>query len=78
MAEGKKNRKYGKNSKYCKLYRDLGLRERNRLRRMRRHIRKNPNDTVTYQRFFSFGGKPEYLHKFTTQTEKSRGERNEV
>jgi len=42
--KGKKNRKWGRNASYCKFYRDAGLQERNRARRIRRHLKRYPGD----------------------------------
>lgn len=41
---GKKGRKIGRNKVKCDLYRKQGRRERNKLRRLRRHVRRQPND----------------------------------
>jgi hypothetical protein len=41
---GKGNRKLGNNADYCKLYKSVGLQEKNQKRRMRRHILRNPDD----------------------------------
>jgi len=61
--EGKKNRKYGKNATYCKVYAAAGLRAKHRLRRMRRHIRAHPRDVATRQWYLSFGGTEGYLER---------------
>jgi hypothetical protein len=39
-----KNRKYGRNKKWCASYRAACRRERNRARRIKRHCRRYPND----------------------------------
>jgi hypothetical protein len=42
--KGKKNRKLGANQKYCDFYRAAGLQEKNRERRILRHLKKYPAD----------------------------------
>lgn len=44
MAAGGKNKKYGRMTAACKQYKSEGRREKNRKRRVRRHIRNYPND----------------------------------
>lgn len=44
-------RKYGRNKDACKAYRAAGRDERNRKRRMRRHLRANPNDKAVRRQF---------------------------
>lgn len=41
---GKKNRKWGRNKAFCERYRREGRQELNRIRRIKRHLRKYPND----------------------------------
>jgi len=41
---GKKNRKHGRNKTGCERYRREGRREKNKARRLRRHLRHNPQD----------------------------------
>lgn len=42
---GKKGRKIGRNKICCATYRAENRREKNRIRRIKRHVRKYPNDT---------------------------------
>jgi len=42
--EGKKNRKYASNKVVCARYRSEGRQEKNRKRRILRHLKKFPND----------------------------------
>ena len=42
----KKGRKIGRNKVKCAAYRASGRRERNKARRLRRHLRSHPNDGV--------------------------------
>ena len=53
---GKKNRKLGRNVKYCTYYRQANIEAKNRLRKMRRHLKKNPNDQANASRFEALGG----------------------
>ena len=39
-----KNRKYGRNKKWCELYRAMDRRRLNKIVKMERRLRKNPND----------------------------------
>lgn len=41
---GKKNRKWGRNENSCARYRAGGQQEKNRVRRIRRHLKRFPND----------------------------------
>lgn len=41
---GKKNRKHGRNKKFCERYFKEGRRESNKGRKLIRHIKKFPND----------------------------------
>lgn len=41
---GTKNRKYGGNKAFCERYRKEGRREKNKARRLRRHLKKFPKD----------------------------------
>lgn len=45
------DRKYGRNKDACKAYRAAGRDERNRKRRMRRHLRDNPSDMSVRREF---------------------------
>ena len=38
-------RKYSRNSSYCKMYADRNTRERNKLRKVKRHLKRQPDDT---------------------------------
>lgn len=42
--EGKKNRKVGRNANYCKFYALTHRRERNKLVKLKKHLKKFPND----------------------------------
>lgn len=44
MAEKKKSKQVGQNAAYCKTYRDSGRRYRNKLRRMRRTLKAQPEN----------------------------------
>lgn len=43
-SRGKKNRKYGRNKKWCEGYRRRGQREKNLRLRLERRLRRNPHD----------------------------------
>lgn len=45
------DRKIGNNKEACKAYKAAGRDERNRKRRMRRHLRDNPNDDAGRREF---------------------------
>jgi len=42
----KKNRKHGRNKVWCEVYRREGRREKNKCKRLRKHIVRHPNDNV--------------------------------
>lgn len=42
--KGKKNRKYGRNSAFCTRYRNEDRRNRNKKAKVRRHLKKFPED----------------------------------
>lgn len=42
--KGKKNRKYGRNGAYCQMYRLTNKRERNKLKKLKKHLEKFPDD----------------------------------
>ena len=42
--KGKKNRKWGHNKSFCAAYKASGRQEKNRARRIRRHLKNFPND----------------------------------
>lgn len=42
--KGKKNRQFGRNKPFCKLYREMGTQEKNRKRRILRHLKRFPED----------------------------------
>lgn len=44
MADGNKNKKYGRNAAQCKAYEQQGRREINKRRKMERHLRRFPTD----------------------------------
>lgn len=55
---GKKNRKLGRNDKYCQGYAAAGLELRNKRRKMRRHIRRFPENAQArsdFDRLFGAG-----------------------
>lgn len=41
---GKKGRKLGRNEKWCQAYRTRGQREKNKARKLRRHLKRHPED----------------------------------
>lgn len=41
---GRKNRKWDRNKLYCAYYRSHNIREKNKLRRIRKHLVRFPND----------------------------------
>lgn len=41
---GKKNRKWASNKEVCTRYRAEGRQEKNRARRIKRHLKQHPND----------------------------------
>jgi hypothetical protein len=41
---GKKNRKVGRNAKWCERYRLSNRRERNKLKRLNKHLARHPGD----------------------------------
>lgn len=47
--KGKKNRKFGNNKVYYTRYKNEGRQEKNRIRRIKRHIKKQPNDLVAQE-----------------------------
>lgn len=49
QGRGKKNRKHGRNADKCKLYRLAGRRERNKERKLRRHLDSHPADAQARQ-----------------------------
>lgn len=53
---GKKNRKLGRNSVACKRYANEGRELKNRLRKMRKHLRRNKTDAQNLAAFKKFGG----------------------
>lgn len=57
QKEGKKQRKFGRNTDYCKTYSMAGVEDKNRRRKMRRHMRRNPGDLQNKTRFESTFGK---------------------
>ena len=42
--KGKKNRKFGRNSNFCTRYRAEDRRAKNKVRRVKRHLKRFPND----------------------------------
>lgn len=55
--QGGKNKKYGRMEKWCQAYRAGNQELRNRLRRMRRHLRNNPGDNTNLAHYKELGGK---------------------
>ncbi|MFQ6011539.1 MAG: hypothetical protein ACE5KG_05150 [Nitrososphaerales archaeon] len=43
---GKKGRKIGRSKEKCQRYRAAGTREKNKIRKVRKHVRRHPNDAV--------------------------------
>jgi hypothetical protein len=43
---GKKNRKWNRNKLFCQAYRNENRREKNKARKLLRHLRKHSNDNV--------------------------------
>ena len=43
---GKKQRKYDRNRKWCQSYRNRNQREKNKVKKVRRHLARFPNDKV--------------------------------
>lgn len=46
MRKGSKGRKVGRDIDDCKRYRLSGRREKNKIRKLRRHIESSPNDKI--------------------------------
>lgn len=44
--KGKKNRGHGKNRIFCQAYMKSGQREKNKMRKLRKHLKRHPNDQV--------------------------------
>lgn len=45
-AAGGKNRKYNRNKRWCEQYANDHRREKNKARRMKRHLKRHPEDLV--------------------------------
>jgi hypothetical protein len=62
--KGKKNRKLGRNQKACTSYSLAGMAERNRLKRMRRHLRerRHQNDAQGMKEYLAFGGSEDSIY----------------
>ncbi len=58
MADKKqgKNKKYGNNKVWCQVYRAQGTRERNKIRKIKRHLRRFTNDRQSNDRLRSLTG----------------------
>ena len=52
---GSKNSKYGRNTTKCGVYRMMGIRERNKKRKMRKHLNKY-TDEQAYARYLELYG----------------------
>lgn len=48
--KGKKNRKHGRNQKFCEAYARSHRAERNQLKALRRHLKHNPGDLKALNR----------------------------
>lgn len=59
MADNK-NKKYGRMKTVCKQYLSEGKQEKNRKRRMKRHLRKNPDDVAGRVEFEKSHGKADW------------------
>ena len=59
--DGSRGRKIGRNKKWCEAYTRAGRREINKRRRLRRHLRRLPNDAVAMEAFRKVGGTDPYL-----------------
>lgn len=59
---GKKNRKLGRNKTCCERYRKEDRETFNRMRRLRRHLRRQPNYEVAMLAFREAGGTADYLN----------------
>lgn len=46
QRRGKKNRKHGRNKEWCKAYAACGQREKNKVKRINKHLAKHPKDAV--------------------------------
>lgn len=61
MAEsskkGKKNRKHGRNKDYCKAYFVSGRREKNKAKKLAKHIARHPNDPCANRALEKVGGR---------------------
>lgn len=44
MSDQKKSSKFGRNKDWCKTYRAMGRREKNKLAKIMRHIKRHPGD----------------------------------
>jgi hypothetical protein len=54
---GRKNRKWGRNKAFCEAYRRENRREKNKALRLKKHIVRQPNDTVgaaAFERYREF------------------------
>lgn len=49
QAKGKKNRKHGRNESYCAAYASNRRRDRNKLRRLNKHLRRFPGDGCAHE-----------------------------
>lgn len=48
-GKGKKGRKVGRDRKKCQEYRARGLRIKNKIRKLRKHIKRQPNDEAALE-----------------------------
>ena len=47
----KKNRKHGRNSNFCKAYRNSNRREKNKVKAIRKHLENHPQDVAAKSAF---------------------------
>ena len=56
--KGKKTRKYDRNRKWCQSYRNRNQREKNKVKKLRRHLARYPDDKVAAKVLEREGRKP--------------------
>ena len=52
---GKKCRKYGRSKAKCEKYRAAGTRERNKLRKLKKHCKRHPGDLTAAEKVVKMG-----------------------
>lgn len=73
MADGKKGRKFGRNSAFCKTYRSMDQELRNKKRKLGRYIRNFPEDKQAqkdYARLFGSGSVDGLLASLTKKAKR--------